>query len=330
MAKLLDAKQHLIEWSGIDGNDFPKYLLERFLVLDVIPHCVLFSGREGIGKYSIASLWAKVLLCDNNKDDYVPCGNCFGCRNVTVGGNKKIFIVDQESKILIDTIREIKDDLSRSDFDGGYRVVLVNNIDNLTNEAANAFLKILEEPARKTVFLLITNRLNKVKETIRSRAIVLHFNHLLPSEIDKSEETGWTSDELYRLSMGRPKILQKIVKNSKNKSIDNVENFWRMFYADVFKKADIAKQMSKMTNGNINNVLMFWESCLRDLQLYKIGSGENCWWNDERLFVLYDKIKIGVTRVELLLSEVAKLRNVLKSNASKKIQIFNLLICFNQ
>jgi hypothetical protein len=328
----LKTTQKSMDWGELVGNEFPKRILERYLLTQKIPHCIVFAGKEGLGKMTMAIKWSRVVLCNQKSDQLISCGQCLTCRNQNLENDKKLFLIREESKILIDQVRAIKNDLGKSDFDGGYRVIVIDNAERMTNEAVNAFLKIMEEPGKNIIFLLLTTNLKRLKDTVKSRSAVIHFDRLDRTETDiliDNQQSNWNHDELYRLSMGRPKILNKIIQTNKDVSIINVEKFWRLIYGDISKKAILTKQIEKMNVDRLRAMLLFWESCVRDLQLYKIGSKQFCWWQDENLFKLYEKIHIDTGQIDRFSFEIAKVRELMRTSVSKKMQIFNLLISFN-
>ncbi len=147
-------------------------ILNRYFKQNRIPQALLISGGRGIGKINLAKQFAYSLLCPNRGGDGINCGNCEYCLLIKAGNHPDfIEIISEENKtsISINQIRGvIVDTYLKPQFEN-YRVIIIHPADGMTISAANAFLKSLEEPPERTVFILLTDRPNKLSATIRSR-----------------------------------------------------------------------------------------------------------------------------------------------------------------
>ena len=133
------------------------------------PHALLILGEKGAGKRTFALHFAMALLC---RDGLYPCFNCSFCKKaagfnhpdiIYAGGNEKT------SKIGVDEIRRLRAETSKVPQEGSRKVFIIEDAENLTTEAQNAFLKILEEPPDDTVFILTCNKQQALLETVVSR-----------------------------------------------------------------------------------------------------------------------------------------------------------------
>jgi DNA polymerase-3 subunit delta' len=128
-------------------------------------HSWLFTGPPGSGRSNAAIAFAAALLCEKG-----GCATCINCKSVTDGSHADIELIRTESlSIKIDEIRELITRTSWSPSVGNYRVVVIEDADRLTESAANALLKVIEEPGARTVWLLCAPTLTDVIPTIRSR-----------------------------------------------------------------------------------------------------------------------------------------------------------------
>lgn len=176
-------------------------LLER-VTLGRLPHALLFTGPEGIGKRRVAEFLAKALLCASADK---PCGTCGSCRLVAEGKHPDLMIVEADGeRIKIDRIRELIRDFAFSPLMGTGRVVLIPEAHALNPAAANALLKTLEEPPAGTHFLLVTHSPGWIPRTIVSRCQIVRFRPLSRSDLQEilQEQEVQADSELLDWAMG--------------------------------------------------------------------------------------------------------------------------------
>lgn len=151
-------------WSQLQGQLARKRL----------PHALLMSGIQGIGKSDFAQGWAMRLLCLDSLRGALSagCGQCKSCL-LQLAGNHPDLIrlepLEKGSPIVIDQVREAGDRLVQTSQLGGSKVILLQMAEDMNLNAANALLKNLEEPTRDTFFLLVSNQPGRIAATVRSR-----------------------------------------------------------------------------------------------------------------------------------------------------------------
>ncbi|MFZ2227659.1 MAG: DNA polymerase III subunit delta' [Candidatus Nanopelagicaceae bacterium] len=144
-------------------------------------HAWLFTGPPGSGRSSAAIAFAAALICPEE-----GCGTCIDCRSAQAGGHADVEIVRTEGlSIKVDEVRELLQRVAWAPSVGSWRVVVMEDADRLTESAANALLKAIEEPGARTVWLLCAPTLFDVLPTIRSRT--RHLQLRTPSTQDVSE-----------------------------------------------------------------------------------------------------------------------------------------------
>ena len=128
-------------------------------------HAWVFTGPPGSGRSSAAVAFAQALICPNN-----GCGTCSDCRSAASSGHPDVEIIRTEGlSIKVEEVRELLTRVAWAPSMGGWRVVVMEDADRLTESAANALLKAIEEPGTRTVWLLCAPTLHDVLPTIRSR-----------------------------------------------------------------------------------------------------------------------------------------------------------------
>jgi DNA polymerase-3 subunit delta' len=142
---------------------------------------LLLAGPRGVGKGMLARAWAQSLLCEAPRPDGSACEACAACHWFSTGAHPDFRVVTLQEKagkegetrmataIEVDQAREVVDFVQLSTYRAGFRVVVVDPADNLNLAAANALLKVLEEPPLNTVFVLVSHQPRRLLPTIRSR-----------------------------------------------------------------------------------------------------------------------------------------------------------------
>lgn len=147
-----------------------------------VAHAYLFTGARGVGKTSMARIFAKALNCPNAVDA-VPCNTCEICRSIAAGQDVDVSEIDGASNRGIDDIRALRANVNVRSMRSKYKVYIVDEVHMLTKEAFNALLKTLEEPPPGVKFVFCTTEPNKVPDTILSRCQRFDFGTVATDEI---------------------------------------------------------------------------------------------------------------------------------------------------
>ncbi len=188
-------------FSSIRDQSQPIWLLKTLLQKGTLPHALLFTGLEGVGKRMAAELFAMACLCRNsqrNKNEISshspshslsfypdrPCTQCAACRRVVSGNHPDVIRINPDGAFIrIGQIRSLCTTLSMKPYGNGYRVVLIGNAHLMNKEAGNALLKVLEEPPAGTILILTATGASELLPTIVSRCQRIQFNPLTPESI---------------------------------------------------------------------------------------------------------------------------------------------------
>ena len=149
-------------------------MLEKAVREKRLAHAYVFSGPSQVGKRAVAKRLAQFLICQ----DGTGCDSCLHCRSFASGAHADYLEILGDEAIKIEPIRELGYKLALMPYAASHKVAVIDNAHNLTTEAANALLKVLEEPKAHTVMILVTDNSHRLLPTISSRAQKIHFGPL--------------------------------------------------------------------------------------------------------------------------------------------------------
>ncbi|CAI8207127.1 MAG: DNA polymerase III subunit tau [Marinobacterium sp. xm-d-530] len=145
-------------------------------------HAYLFTGTRGVGKTSIARLFAKALNCQEGVSSE-PCGRCSSCVEIAEGRFVDLIEVDAASRTKVEDTRELLENVQYAPTQGRYKVYLIDEVHMLSTSSFNALLKTLEEPPPHVKFLLATTDPQKLPVTILSRCLQFNLKNMAPEKI---------------------------------------------------------------------------------------------------------------------------------------------------
>ena len=169
-------------FSELVGQEHVVRALTHALDSGRMHHAYLFTGTRGVGKTTIARIFAKSLNCERGQSSH-PCGECAVCVAVDAGRFLDLIEIDAASNTGVDDVRDVIENAQYAPTRGRYKVYLIDEVHMLSKPAFNALLKTLEEPPEHVKFLLATTDPQKLPVTVLSRCLKFSLKRLLPEQI---------------------------------------------------------------------------------------------------------------------------------------------------
>ena len=324
-------------WPIVGHKKIIKYLVNS-IKAERLSHAYVFAGSSNLGKALTAKYFIKSILCQDGN----ICKKCKACSDFEKGIYPDFYDIKLEegkSNIRIDQIRDVMDKIKESSFSGNYKIILIEEAEKMNLAGFNSLLKSLEEPSKKTIFILITDNIGGFPKTVLSRSQVIKFHGVLPEDILKHLLLMGVNKELaleaIGFSGGRPGLAIEYAKNKKLVSDYKilVNNFLHILNSPINEKLNyIEKLMGKKTFKEkaeiTEKVIDGWLLILRDFLLIKNA----CLKNISHVFAL-DRMKVvsnnySNQRIVEIIDQTNEAKINLKKNVNPQLIIENLTLNF--
>lgn len=249
-----------MSFSNIIGNEKIKQNLLRILNNNNITHSYMFIGTKGIGKKEFAKEFAKGILCMSENEK--PCEECKSCIEFVNSNNPdyyEIGLLEDESSIKIETIRQMQKRVQELPIVSNRKVYIIDDSEYMTKDAQNCLLKTLEEPPEFVTIILIVSNENMILNTIKSRCLKINFNDISNEElkeyINKNFDINKFSHNMIQASDGSIGKANSIYANREiyielDKIFNNIEDY---SVTDVISRLDIIYKSKE----NIQEILEY-------------------------------------------------------------------------
>jgi len=219
--KVIARKYRPQTFAEIVGQQHVTRTLANAIESNRVAHAYIFSGVRGVGKTTAARILAKALNCAKGPTAE-PDNTCDSCREISAGTSLDVLEIDAASNRGIDQVRELREMVRYAPASSRYKVVILDEAHQLTDEASNALLKTLEEPPERVVFILATTRSEDLVETIKSRAQLFQFRSLTFQEI-AGEIARIAKAENLRIDSGAVAVLARAAEGSMRDGLSLLE-----------------------------------------------------------------------------------------------------------
>jgi DNA polymerase-3 subunit delta' len=312
-----------MSFKDIKGQDKPLNLLKNYIEQGKLQGGFLFTGQEGVGKKLAAKQLAKQVNC--LKQGLDTCDECVSCRKIENNQHPDVHIIElADAEIKIEYIRELQKEISFRPYEGKKKVFIIDNAHRLTGEAQNAILKILEEPPRDSLIILISDKPSLMFKTIISRCKIFRFFSLPRTELEGIFKNDYKLTDnlahfLAYFCEGRPgyalRLKDKDILREKNNIIDGFI-LSRRFNLDNLSVQDREYVRSML------NILASW---FRDIYLVKIGMPYSEIINfDRRQDLLKLMPKFSFTDLNEIFDSISDSMQYLEQNINIRLLLHNL------
>ena len=308
-------------FESIIDQERPIRILTALLYHGTLPHALLFTGIEGVGKRAAAIELAQACNCteknsgrtpelkqsrenidDRNNDLKVsvgPCGICKSCRKIAAGNHPDIIQVKPTGPfIIIAQVRALCDTLAMKPYEANTRVAIIHDAQTMNPAASNALLKILEEPPQRTILILIATRAQDLLPTIVSRCQQIRFNPISKKKLELLlvEKHGFNPQDAGPIAM--------MAHGSLSRATAMYEANW------INRRNWILQEMTELSSRPINRILAFAQRLSKDKEAVLESLEVMKSWLRDLVIAAYDPGKILNQDIADEIQHAAKKMNI--------------------
>lgn len=327
------------------GNDHIKTILRRMIEKNRVPHSLLFTGEEGIGKKQFALELAKSFICQTPKN-FEACSECLACKRADNFNfpksddrdeHKKVIfsehgdigqVIAYNKNILVDAVRDLEKEANFRPFQAKARFFIIDDADKMNDAASNALLKTLEEPAPTTYLFLITSRPDALLQTIHSRCQTIRFAPVSADEIEKHllDTKKFAIDDAELLSLLSNGSIGHALTLDLEKFRERRDAMLKVLQSLLIEnnRAYLLKAAEELNDAknkdSYEQSLDILQTLIHDIWTIKLGANEfNIVNRDYKTQIKLLAEKADAKRLAKWLTEIEQMRELFAVNINKKI-----------
>lgn len=269
-----------MSFNDVKGQDKAVKFLRAAIKNNKISHAYIFAGPKGVGRSLLARNFAKAVNCLDIEN--VPCDSCLACRKIDKNIHPDVRWIEKDEKssdIKISQIREVENRIFLKPYEGKYKVFIIVDAELMNIEAANSFLKTLEEPPQNSLLILIVEKLKDLPLTIASRCQLIRLRPLETAEL-----TTILVNE-YGIKRDRAELLSRVSEGRLGKAIgyeyDVLE--WRNSVLEEFSDDECVEDYTIENRTELSRKLNVLAGWYRDLLVFRTTKDGNLLINVDRM-----------------------------------------------
>lgn len=320
-----------MDFNQIIGHEKVIETLKRSINKGTVSHSYIFEGEEGLGKKKIANIFAKTLLCKNQKDE--PCNHCTSCMKFDKGNHPDLLVIEPEKGLIKKgEVEALIKSVTKAPFESLRKIFIIDDSHKMNLEAKNALLKTLEEPPSYINIILITSSSNLLLPTILSRCQGIKFYPV------DSKKIADLLISLYGKSKEEAKFIADFSKGSVGKSIElaTSDSFFQkreeiIKLIDNLLKGDKTKAISSIgffndNKENIEEILDIFSFWFRDLIIYKELGDNDLIINSDKIEYLSRQSFIHFNKINDIIDKVQQTKENINRNINFQLSIETMLL----
>ncbi|HNZ82920.1 MAG TPA: DNA polymerase III subunit delta' [Sedimentibacter sp.] len=314
-------------YSQTAGQEKIKTSLIKSINNKQVSHCYLFEGPEGMGKYKLALVFAQSLLCLNFSME--PCNECKSCIKVNSYNHPDLHIINEDGKsIKREDVDELVNSIYKRPYEAKRKVYIIKDAHLMTPQAANTFLKTLEEPPGDTVMILLTVNSNLLLPTLVSRCQEVKFRNVSKKTI-KSYLKGYDTDSVDLAASYSKGILNKAVDiiEGKDDILKKRQEIIKVFDRIINSDSEIIYELEnyfEVEKDNIDLIIEIMIMWIRDV-IFVNGNMEDLVINKDYMPLLRNHGK-NMKRDSDIVEFLQNTSDNIKSNVNYKLAVDNMLL----
>ena len=219
--KILALKYRPHFFDEVVGQEFCVQSLSNSINLNKLHNAYLFSGTRGVGKTTIARIFAKSLLCKEGISA-TPCGKCDSCLGIDNNNNLDLIEIDAASRTKVEDTRTLMENVQYAPTSSRFKIYLIDEVHMLSTKSFNALLKTIEEPPEHVKFLLATTEPDKLPETVISRCLHFKLEPITNEELGEHIKNVLESENI-NFEKDVPEIISNAARGSARDSMSILE-----------------------------------------------------------------------------------------------------------
>ncbi len=330
-----------MSFKEIWGQEKALNILKKAFQSKRLAHAYLFVGPEGVGKKLTAFNLAKALNCLTPPTPGDCCDQCPSCQKMNAATHPDLILVEPAGEVIkIGQLRDLQEHLRFRPWEGRARTCLLESAEDMTAEAANAFLKTLEEPPKDTYFFLITSRPHLLLPTIISRCQWVKFQSLTKDVITRilMEKHSLTRDQaIFLASLGEGSASRALFLSQHFEFSKRLE--WLKMLGHLPQKSfrEISAFSEEVArNEQSNDLIELWKIWVRDLAVYKVKTEKD--ENPDLALINHDLLapisqeaqKYSWLDLDLLFRQLVQSQRKIEQKVNAQVVLENLILHMQQ